>query len=133
MTTPCSRVKAMRFASWITTINVLIASGFSIAGLVRPQSILPAGDAPTQASYIFAMYAAARTIPLALITLAAIYKRSTATVLVLGLLAGVIQFVDATVGILQHDLGKTAGPLVIAILQFFAIFVLGKSTKTPAR
>jgi hypothetical protein len=123
----------MRFASWITTINVLVASGFSIAGLIRPQSILPAGDAPTHASYIFAMYAAARTIPLALITLAAIYRRSTAAVLILGLLAGVIQFVDAAVGVLQHDLGKSAGPLVIAILQFFAMFMLRKSTKTPAR
>jgi hypothetical protein len=133
MTTPYSRPKAMRFASWITTINVLIASGFSVAGLVRPQSILPLGDVPTDASFIFAMYAAARTIPLALITLAAIYKRSTAAVLILGLLAGVIQFVDAAVGVLQHDLGKSAGPLGIAILQFFAMFMLRKSTETPAR
>jgi hypothetical protein len=133
LVTGSGKMNAMRLASWITATNVLIASGFSIAGLVRPQSILPPGDVPTDASFIFAMYAAARTIPLALITLAAIYKRSTNAVLILGLLAGVIQFVDAAVGVLQHDLGKSAGPLVIAILQFFAMFMLRKSTQTLRR
>jgi hypothetical protein len=118
----------MRLASWITAINVLVASGFSIAGLVRPESILPAGDVATRASLIFAMYAAARTIPLALITLAAIYKRSTSAVLVLGLLAGVIQAVDASIGVFQQDWGKSIGPLVIAVLQFFGVFMLKKST-----
>ena len=133
MTAPYSRLKAMRFASLITTINVLVASGFSIAGLVRPQSILPPGDAPTEAPFTFAMYAAARTIPLALISLVAIYRRSTAAVLILGLLVGVIQFVDASVGILQRDPGKFAGPMVIAILQFFAICMLRKSMDKPIR
>jgi hypothetical protein len=41
------------------------------------------------------MYAAARTIPLALVTMVAIYKGSASALLVLGLLAGIIQFVDA--------------------------------------
>jgi len=50
----------------VTAINVLVASGFSIAALISPKSILPAGYAPTEASFIFAMYAAARSIPLAL-------------------------------------------------------------------
>jgi hypothetical protein len=68
MTTPSSSPKAMRIASVITAVNVMVASGFSIAGLISPASILPAHYAPTEAS-IFAMYAAARTILLAVITL----------------------------------------------------------------
>ena len=64
MTTISSQAKAMRLASFITAANVLVASGYSIAGLISPESILPANSVPTKASFIFAMYAASRTIPL---------------------------------------------------------------------
>ena len=63
----------MRGASIITGINVLVASGFSLAGLVSPQSVLPGAGTPGRASQVFALYAAARTIPLALFALVAIY------------------------------------------------------------
>ena len=76
MTPLSSRSATKRIASLVTAINVLVASGFSIAGLVSPKSMLPAGYAPTEASIIFAMYAAARRIPLALMALIAIYKQS---------------------------------------------------------
>jgi hypothetical protein len=88
---------------------------------------LPVGSAPTEASLLFALYAAARAIPLALITLAAIYKRSASALIVLGLLAGFIQLADAAIGILQGDPGKTFGPLIIAGLQFYAVLKLSKS------
>jgi hypothetical protein len=122
----------MGLASAITALNVLVASGFSLAGLIRPELVLPAGATPTDASAIFAMYAAARTIPLALITLVAIYKRSTSALLVLGLLAGFIQLVDATVGLVQHDAGKTVGPLFLAILQAYAVIVFWKASKATS-
>ena len=130
MTPLSSRTTPMRIASLVTAINVLVAGGFSIAGLVSPKSILPAGSAPTDASLIFAMYAAARTIPLAVITLIAIYKRSESALLILGTLAGFIQLLDAGVGLLQHDLGKSIGPLVIAAFQFFAVYLLSRSTRS---
>ncbi len=120
----------MRIASLMTTINVLVASGFSIAGLVSPKSILPASYVPTEASFIFAMYAAARTIPLAFITLIAIYKKSESVLLVLGTLAGFMQLLDGGVGMLQHDLGKSIGPLVIAALQFSALYLLHRSVRS---
>jgi hypothetical protein len=60
-----SQTSAFRLAAWITAINVLVASGFAIAGLVAPQAILPPGAAPGEASFVFALYAAARTLPLA--------------------------------------------------------------------
>src|SRR5271165_4470246 len=102
-------IKAIRLASVVTAINVLVASGFSIAGIIRPQYLVPAGYIPTQASLILALYAAARTIPLALFTLWVIYKQATPALLILGALAGAIQLLDAGIGLFEHDLGKCAG------------------------
>ena len=125
-------IKAIRLASLVTAINVLVASGFSIAAIVRPQYLLPAGSVPTQASLILAMYSAARTIPLALFALGAIYKRATSALLVLGALAGTMQLLDAGIGLFEHDLGKCVGPLLIAVLQFFVVYLLHRSLQiTP--
>jgi hypothetical protein len=132
--TPLSSPSAPKpIASLVTAINVLVAGGFSIAGLVSPKSMLPAGYAPTEASFIFAMYAAARSIPLALMALIAIYRQSQSALLVLGTLAGLIQLLDAGVGLLQHDLGKAIGPLVIAAFQFFAVSLLNRSTRSSVQ
>jgi hypothetical protein len=128
-------IKAIRLASLVTAINVLVASGFSIVGIIRPQYLVPVGSVrsvPTQASLILAMYAAARTIPLALFALGAIYKQATHALLILGALAGTMQLLDAGIGLFEHDLGKCAGPLFIAILQFFAVYLLHRSVRiTP--
>jgi hypothetical protein len=121
--------KAIRLASVVTAINVLVASGFSITGIIRPQYLVPAGYIPTQASLILAMYAAARTIPLALFALWAIYKQATPALLILGALASAIQLLDAGIGLFEHDLGKCAGPLSIAVLQLFVIYLLHRSVR----
>jgi hypothetical protein len=128
METPPRSADNIGLASALTALNVVVASGFSIAGLIKPELILPAGAPPTDASVIFAMYAAARTIPLALITIGAIYRRSASALFVLGLLAGIIQFVDGAVGLLQHDVGKAVGPLFLAILQAYAVTRFWKAT-----
>jgi hypothetical protein len=122
----------MGLASALTALNVLVASGFSIAGLIKPELVLPTGATPTNASAIFAMYAAARTIPLALITIVALCNGSASALFVLGLLAGVIQLVDAAVGLLQHDIGKTVGPLFLAILQAYAVAIFWKASKATS-
>jgi len=119
----------MGLASALTVLNVVVASGFSIVGLIKPELVLPAGAPPTDASGVFAMYAAARTIPLALTTMVAIYKGSASALFVLGLLAGIIQFADAAVGLLQHDIGKTFGPLFLAMLQVYAVTIFWKASK----
>ena len=130
-TTPRS-VGKMGLASALTALNVVVASGFSIAGLIKPELVVPIGATPTDASAIFAMYAAARTIPLALITIVALYIGSASALFVLGLLAGIIQLVDAAVGLLQHDIGKTVGPLFLAILQAYAVAVFWKTSKATS-
>ena len=57
MITASAPATRIRLASAITALNVLVASGFSIAGLFAPEYVLPAGSVQTQASLIFAMYA----------------------------------------------------------------------------
>jgi hypothetical protein len=125
-------IKAMRLASLVTAINVLIASGFSVVGIIRPQYLVPVESVPTEASLLLAMYAATRTIPLALFALGAIYQQAAPSLLILGALAGVIQLLDAGIGLFEHDLGKCAGPLFIAVLQFFVVYLLHRSMRiTP--
>jgi hypothetical protein len=113
---------ALRAASLVTALNVVVACGFSVAGLLSASAIFPSGTSPTTASEVFAMYAAARTVPLAIITLATLGRKSW--ILPLGTLAGAAQLLDAGVGLFQHDVGKTIGPLLIAVLQFLALFNL---------
>jgi hypothetical protein len=123
--------KAIRLASLVTAINVLVASGFSIAAIIRPQYLVPAESVPTEASLLLAMYAAARTIPLTL-ALGAIYKQSTPALLILGAFAGAMQLLDSGIGLFEHDPGKCAGPLFLAVIQFFVVYLLHRSVRiTP--
>ena len=125
-------IKAIRLASLVTAINVLIASGFSIAAIIRPQYLVPAESVPTEASLLLAMYAAAPRIPLALLVLGAIYNQATPALLILGALAGAMQLLDAGIGLFQRDLRKWAGPLFFAVLQFFVVYLLHISVRiTP--
>jgi hypothetical protein len=117
-------IKAIRLASLVTATNVLVASGFSIAAIIRPQYLVPAESVPTEGSLILAMYAAAPRIPLALLVLGAIYKQAMPALLILGALAGAMQLLDAGIGLFERDLGKCAGPLFIAVLQFFVVYLL---------
>jgi hypothetical protein len=122
-------IKAIRLASLVTAINVLVASGFSIAAIVRPQYLVPAESVATEAALLLAMYAAARTIPLALFALWAIYKQAAPALMILGALAGAVQLLDAGIGLFEHDLGKCAGPLFIAVLQFVAVYLLHRTVR----
>ena len=52
--------------------------------------------------------------------------------LILGTLAGTMQLLDAGIGLYERDLGKCAGPLLIATLQFFVMYRLNRSMRiTP--
>jgi hypothetical protein len=67
-----------------------------------------------------------------LFALAAIYKRAVPALLILGTLAGAMQLLDAGIGLFEHDLGKSAGPLFIAVLQFSVVYLLYRSVRiTP--
>jgi hypothetical protein len=117
-------IEAIRLASLVTAINVLVASGFSIGAIIRPQILVPPEPIRTRASLLLAMYAAAPRIPLALFVLWAIYKQATPALLILGAVAGVMQLLDAGIGLFQRDLRKWAGPLFFAVLQFLVVYLL---------
>ena len=51
--------KAIRLASLVTAINVLVASGFSIAAIINPQYLVPAA-VPTKAVLLLAVLARPR-------------------------------------------------------------------------
>lgn len=112
----------------ITAINVMVATGYSIAGMIAPETILPTGTATGDGSFIFSLYAAARTLPLAILTLICIFKQNKSSVVTLAILAGSIQFADAMVGFYQLDLMKTAGALFLSIAQFVILYYFRKST-----
>ena len=115
----------------VTAINVLVATCFSVAAIINPQYLVPAA-VPTEGSLLLAMYAAAARSPLALLVWGAVYKQAAPALLILGALAGAMQLLDAGVGLFTHDRGKSAGPLFIAVLQFFVVYLLHKSVRiTP--
>jgi hypothetical protein len=124
-------IKAMRLASVVTAINVLVTSGFSIAAIINPQYLVPAA-VPTKTALLLAMYAAAPRIPLALLVLGAVYKQRAPALLILGALACAMQLLDGGIGLFEHDPGKSAGPIFIAVLQFSVVYVLQRSVRiTP--
>jgi hypothetical protein len=94
----------------ITIINVLVAAGFAIGGLVRPSSVAPGQQ--TEASLVFAFCTFARTIPVALVTIAAILWAPVVVVLWLSALAGLIQLFDGYVGTQMKNSRTTWGPIV---------------------
>jgi hypothetical protein len=96
----------------ITCLNALTSAGFSLAILVN-QPLMEAA----------AMYAVARSVPLAFAALIATVRRSHSGIVVLGLLMASIQACDAIVGWASHDAGKTIGPLVLAVLTLVPVIV----------
>lgn len=117
----------------LTAVNVLLSTGYCIAGVIAPQTILPAGVVSNEAAFIFALYAAARTIPLAALVLYAIITQKRAAIIILAVLAGLIQFLDGFIGIYEQDLQKSAGPFALALAQFISIAWAVKTAKIPVR
>lgn len=116
-------MKALSFLKIFTVLNVLISTGFAVAGIVRPSLLLPANLTPDKATTVFALYAGARAIPIVLLTLISVFSKQWNAFITLALLAGGIQFLDGFIGIYEQDLSKTAGPFIIATIQFAAIYL----------
>jgi ethanolamine transporter EutH len=116
-------MKALTFLKITTVLNVLVATGFSVAGMLSPFLILPANVTANKAITVFALYAGARTIPMVTLTIMSVFSKHWNAFVTLAVLAGVIQFLDGFVGIYQQDLTKTAGPFIIATIEFVAIYL----------
>jgi hypothetical protein len=106
-------MKALTFLKIITVLNVLVATGFAVAANVTTDKAIT----------VFALYAGARAIPLVTLTIMSVFSKHWNAFITLSVLAGLIQFLDGFIGIYQQDLSKTAGPFVIASMQFAAIYL----------
>jgi hypothetical protein len=105
----------------MTLLNSGISAGFSLAFMLGQGR----GD-------IFARYAAARSIALLLAVLLAIVVRSRDAITFLGIAMTAVQLFDGVIGVLDHDLQKTFGPLVLAVFNAFAVgWLLRQSRSTP--
>ena len=111
----------MRALATVTMLNVLISLGFSVAGLVRPEAILPAGMVVTGAATTFALYACVRSSVLAGLVITTVMTRDVSGLRLLGRFATLVQFLDAGVGVYQQDPSKIIGPLVLAVLQAWVL------------
>ena len=115
-------MKALPFLKITTVVNVLVATGFAVAGIVSPFLLLPANATTDKAITVFALYAGARAIPMATLTIMSVFRKHWNAFITLAVMAGLIQFLDGFIGIYQQDLSKTAGPFIIATVQFAAIY-----------
>src|SRR5580704_15667696 len=105
----------------MTLLNSAISAGFSLVFMLGQGR----GD-------IFARYAAARSIALLLAVLIAIGVRSRDAIAFLGIAMTAVQLFDAVIGALDHDLQKTFGPFVLAILNAFAVGWLLRQSRSTA-
>lgn len=106
----------------VTLLNVVVATGFSVAGVFFPRFIVRGGERSDTAR-VFALYGVARSVPLLLVALWAAFQASVPGLLWLGALAGVIQLADAAVGTLTGDRTRVFGPLVLGIVQGIVVLL----------
>jgi hypothetical protein len=106
MTTISSPGKRRLFWSCalVTIASALTSAGFSVAALSS------SGDA-----HVNAMYAASRSLSLAIAVILVVLVRSRAGVTALSFVMALIQAGDAIIGAIDHDRLKTFGPAFLAL------------------
>lgn len=97
--------------AFITAASALTSLGFSMA-------VLLAAEADSR---INAMYAAARSLALALISLVAFLVSSRDFLMGIASVMILVQALDAVIGSKRHDILKTYGPAVTALIDLAAL------------
>jgi hypothetical protein len=121
-------MKALTFLKIFTIVNVLVATGFAVAGIINPHLLLAPNLTTDKAITVFALYAGARGIPIATLTILSVFRKHWNVFFTLAVVAGTIQFLDGFIGIYEKDLSKTVGPFIIATIQFAAIYLAVRNT-----
>jgi hypothetical protein len=106
----------------VTLLNVVVATGFSLAGVFFPGFIVRDGEG-SQTAKVFAFYGVARSVPLLLVVLWAAFRADGTALIWLGLLAGIIQLADAAVGLQTGDKLKVWGPLGLGVIQLIVVLL----------
>lgn len=99
----------MSAAFWVcaavTTVSTFVSLGYSVTALARP-------DAPGRTS---SMYAAARSLALAVAAVVAWFARSDSYLIAIAFTMVIVQAVDAIIGVVIHDRLKTVGPAATSL------------------
>ncbi|MCW3094788.1 MAG: hypothetical protein JWL77_406 [Chthonomonadaceae bacterium] len=105
----------------VTIASALTSAGFSLAALSS------FGTAHTNA-----LYAASRSLPLALACILVVSARSRTGLVALASVMALVQAGDAIIGAINHDPLKTFGPAFTALISVAALGALWKSlSKSP--
>jgi hypothetical protein len=110
---------ATRLPALMTLVNTLVSSGFALAGLLTAASV--AGGDHEAACTLFAGYAAARSLPLTVAVVWGLVTRKRRELGVLAVTLALVQAADALVGVAAHDVAKTVGPAVFAVLTALGV------------
>jgi hypothetical protein len=102
----------------ITAISAIVSASFAVAGLLGP------GIHDT-----FALYAASRSLAIPLVVVILLGFRSRGGIVAMGLTMSLIQSLDAVIGVLLRDAGKTYGPLFLALIGFVSVAFLLRSSE----
>jgi hypothetical protein len=111
----------------VTFISVLVSCGFSVIGIVRPELLVSPALGHNYTLVVLASYAAARSIAIAAVFIFILFWKKREPLYTVAILAALIQFLDAFVGIYERDISKVAGPLILAFLGFMSIYYALKS------
>jgi hypothetical protein len=118
--------RAFWICAIITVASAVVSASFSVVALL---------GVARQDQY--ALYAASRSIALLIASLACIGARSRHGVMALALTMGLVQGLDAFVGLVGHDAAKTYGPLVLSVVGLASLVALhrdaGAQTEPASR
>ena len=102
----------------VTIASASTSAGFSIAALSS------AGDA-----HVNAMYAASRSLSLALASVVVVLARSRTGLLTVAFVMAFVQAVDAVIGAIDHQPLKTVGPAFLALVTVAVLIALWSCTR----
>jgi hypothetical protein len=114
----------------VTVISVLVSCGFSVIGIVRPELLVSPALGHNYTLVVLASYAAARSIAIAAVCIFTLFGKKREPLYTIAILAALVQFFDAFVGIYEGDISKVVGPLILAFAGFILIYYAFKSPDT---
>ncbi len=114
----------------VTFISVLVSAGFSVIGIVRPELLVSPASGHNYTLVVIASYAAARSIAIAAVSIFTLFGKKREPLYTIAILAALIQFFDAFIGIYEGDISRIGGPLILAFLGFISIYYAFKSPGT---
>ena len=103
----------------VTLISVLVSCGFSVVGIVRPELLVSPALGHNYTLVVLASYAAARSIAIAAVCILILFGKKREPLYTIAILAALIQFFDAFVGLYEGDISKVVGPLILAFFRFY--------------